>query len=115
MNRNRKTICPSFKIWLTKNGNDVVGEGGASLLKAIAKCGSITEAAKEVGVSYKYAWDRIAEIEKALGHPLVTTRRGGKYGGGGAELTNKALVLLKDYDRMARYVDRVLKDSESWE
>lgn len=93
----------------------VLGKGGVSILKAINKYGSITEAAKRVGVSYKYAWDRVADIEKAFGEPILLTRRGGKTGGGGAELTETALTLIKDYDRFEKYIQRVLKDREYWE
>jgi len=113
--RKPRNLSPSFKVWLRRNRFDVIGEGGASLLEAIEKSGSITAAARKVGVSYKYAWDRLAEIEKALGQPLLRTRRGGKTGGGGAELTDQAVALLKNYDRTVRYVDRVLKDHEYWE
>jgi len=115
MSRSPRSLSPSFKLWLRKNRLHVIGEGGASILKAIAKHGSITKAARQVGVSYKYAWDRLAEIQEALGHPVLRTRRGGKAGGGGAELTDEAISLLKDYDRTVRYVDRVLKDNEYWE
>ncbi len=93
----------------------VLGKGGVSLLKAINKHGSITEAAKQIGVSYKYAWDQLADMEKAFGSPLLETRRGGSSGGGGAELTETAMELIKDYDRIEKYVDRVLKDEEYWE
>jgi len=84
-------------------------------LRAIEKHGSITEAARQVGVSYKYAWDRLAEIQKTLGHPILRTRRGGKTGGGGAKLTDEAVELLSNYDRTVRYVRRVLNDDEHWE
>ncbi|MFH0848570.1 MAG: TOBE domain-containing protein [archaeon] len=110
-----KKLSPSFKIWLKKDGSHVMGEGGASLLKAIHRCGSITEAAKQVGVSYKYAWDRLAEMGRGLGEPVLRTRRGGKKGGGGAELTEAAVQLLRNYERTTRYLGRVLKDDIYWE
>jgi len=81
----------------------------------VAKYGSITEAAKRAGVSYKYAWDRLEEIARALGKPVLRTRRGGKTGGGGAELTDSGIRLLKDYDRVEKYVYRVLRDEQYWE
>jgi len=111
----RKSIVPSFKLWLETNRIHVLGKGGVSILKAIQKHGSITEAAKHVGISYKYAWDRISEMEKAFGEPFLKTRRGGSMGGGGAELTMTALTLIKDYDRIEKYIKRILKDSEYWE
>lgn len=115
MTQQRNQLSPSFKIWFTKRGLDVVGEGGADLLRAIEKHGSITEAARQVGMSYKYAWDRLAEIQKTLGQPILQTRRGGKAGGGGARLTDEAVELLNDYDRTVRYVRRALNDNEQWE
>jgi len=111
----RESLTPSFKVWLKKRGQDVLGEGGASLLRAIGSCGSITKAARETGMSYKHAWDRLAEIQAAIGQPVVSTRRGGRTGGGGAELTSEAKMLLRDYWRLKDYVGRVVEDREGWE
>ena len=115
MVQKKKALVPSFKVWLRKNRMHVLGKGGVSLLKAIDKHGSITKAAIKIGVSYKYAWDRLADMEKAFGQSLLKTRRGGKFGGGGAELTETARDLIKDYDRIEKYVNRVLKEEDSWE
>lgn len=115
MVQKRESLTPFFKVWLKKRGQDVLGEGGASLLKAIGSCGSITKAARETGMSYKYAWDRLAEIQAAIGRPVVSTRRGGRTGGGGAELTPEAKMLLRDYWRLKDYVGRVVEDQEGWE
>jgi molybdate transport system regulatory protein len=113
--KKQRTFAPSFKVWLERERLHVLGKGGASLLKAISEQGSITKAAKRIGVSYKYAWDRLADIERVLGEPVLKTRRGGKDGGGGAELTETGKVLLKDYERIEKYLNRVLKDENSWE
>jgi len=92
----------------------VLGEGGASLLGAIGRYGSITEAAKRTGISYKHAWDRLADIQTAIGRPMLRTRRGGKMGGGGAELTETARTLLRNYQRLREEMERVVEDSEFW-
>jgi len=115
LSSSRDSLTPSVKVWFRKDRSDVLGKGGASLLLAVAKYGSITEAAEQIGVSYKYAWDRLADIAKALGKPILRTRRGGKNGGGGAELTEAARKLLREYDRTEKYLNRVLKDNEYWE
>jgi len=107
-------LSPSFKIWLRGKGGHVVGEGGASLLKGIEIYGSIAKAAKKIGVSYKFAWDQLEEMERRLGVPLLLRRRGGAVGGG-AELTESARMLLKQYEKMERYVDRVIQDEDTWE
>ena len=110
----QKTLIPSFKMWLSIDQSHVLGKGGFSLLEAVKKYGSIMEAARRTGVSYKYAWDRLNDIEKALETPLLKTRIGGK-DGGGAKLTDAAEILIKDYKRIENYLHNVLKDNEYWE
>jgi molybdate transport system regulatory protein len=112
--RDRRALTPSFKLWLGDDRSHVLGKGAASLLKAIHRYGSIAEAAKRTGMSYKYAWDRLADIEGMLGQPALRTKRGGR-GGGGSELTEAAIRLLKSYERTEKYLRRVLKDGECWE
>ena len=104
-------ILPNFKIWLGKDTDHVLGEGGAILLKAIRKYGSISEAARRTGMSYKYAWDQLERTEKTVGKPILNRIRGGK-SGGGTELTETAVKLLMEYDRMRTFVEHVLQDRE---
>lgn len=110
----RRPCTPTFRIWLESGGNYTIGKGGAALLKTIDETGSITSAAKKLECSYKYAWDQIAEMEKALGVRLLNTAVGGK-AGGGAVLTDSARELLREYTRVARYAKEMLRDSEQWE
>lgn len=109
-----KKRSPKFKLWLSEGTHDVIGEGGVSLLKAINEFGSITVAAKKIGVSYRFAWNQIKEIERATNQTILKTKVGGK-NGGGAELTSKAKEILSDYDRTNKYLSQVLKDKEHWE
>jgi len=111
----KPSLMPSFKVWLESDGKHAIGEGGVEILRAVNECKSLTAGAKRAKVSYKYAWDQIAEMERAIGMPVIRTRRGGKSGGGGAELTEAGRALLKQYERVRTYVTRVLNDPESWE
>lgn len=52
------------------------------LLQAIDDCGSITAAAKQVGISYKTAWDRIDTMNNLSDQALVSRSAGGSRGGG---------------------------------
>jgi len=115
MASSKPSLMPSFKVWLESDGKHVLGEGGVEILRAVDECKSLTAAAKSAKVSYKYAWDQIAEMERAIGIPVIRTRRGGRSGGGGAELTEAGRILLKQYRRVQTYVARVLNDPESWE
>ncbi len=54
------------------------------LLEAIGECGSISAAARKVGISYKTAWDRIDAINNMSDQPLVRRSVGGSRGGGTA-------------------------------
>ena len=66
------------------------------LLKAIEQCGSITNAAKNVGISYKTAWDRINVMNNLSEEPLVRRTAGGS-GGGGTSLTQLGKDLLRGF------------------
>lgn len=65
-----------------------------SLLEAIHSCGSINQAAKSVGMSYKAAWERIENINNLSPQPLITRQVGGT-GGGGTVLTGAGHEFIK--------------------
>jgi molybdate transport system regulatory protein len=109
-----KKRSPKFKLWLSEGTHDVIGEGGVSLLKAINEFGSITAAAKKIGMSYRFAWNQIKEIERATNQTILKTKIGGE-NGGSAELTTQAKEILNEYDRTNKYLSQVLKDKERWE
>lgn len=64
------------------------------ILRGIGRTGSISQAAREVGVSYKAAWQAIATLTNLAGVPLVERVVGGA-GGGGARLTAQGQELLQ--------------------
>ena len=72
-------------------GGDRIG-----LLEAIDRFGSITRAAREVGVSYKTAWDTINAMNNAAERPLVERAAGG-LGGGGTVLTSEGKETVRLY------------------
>lgn len=72
-----------------------------SLLKQIAQTGSISQGAKNAGISYKSAWDAINEMNQLSEHSLVDRATGGK-GGGGAVLTRYGQRLIQLYDLLAQ-------------
>ncbi len=106
---------PSCKIWLEYRGKPILGKGGAKILEAVKKEGSISKAAMKVGMSYRYIWNYLSRIEKVLKEPIVQTQKGGKGGGGGAKLTELGESLLKEYKRVEGYVGEILGDEEYWE
>jgi len=106
---------PSFKIWLEQNGKPILGKGGAEILEQIEKEESISRAASKLGMSYRYVWSYLQNIEKSLSKPVIVTFRGGKTGGGGARLTQLGKSLLDEYRRVEGYLGEALSDVEYWE
>ena len=66
------------QFWITHNGKNLAGQSRIELLTQIASSGSITQAAKAVGISYKSAWDAVEAMNSAAGSPLVARSTGGK-------------------------------------
>lgn len=73
-----------------------LGDKRIRLLEAIDKCGSISQAAKAVPMSYKAAWDAVDDMNNVATEPLVRRTAGGKHGGG-TELTTFARRLIAFY------------------
>lgn len=76
-------------------GSPAMGPGKAELIARIGKTGSISAAAREMGMSYRRAWQLVEALNAAYREPVVTTAVGGTRGGG-ARVTafGKRLVVL---------------------
>lgn len=70
------------KVWLEAKGAYLFGDGVADLLKGMDARGSISAAARALGMSYRQAWGHVHKIEERLGIKVVETVVGGKAGGG---------------------------------
>jgi molybdate transport system regulatory protein len=99
---------PSGKIWIEYKGKPLLGKGGAEILEEIRREESISGAAKKLGMSYRYVWSYLQKIEKTIEGPVVVRFRGGKFGGGGAKLTELGRSLLTEYKRLEGYLGEVL-------
>lgn len=77
------------------------------VLRRIGTSGSISQAAREAGISYKAAWQAIETLTGLSGAALVERSVGGS-GGGGARLTNRGEQLLVLADDLSRARDAVL-------
>jgi molybdate transport system regulatory protein len=59
-----------------------MGPGKAELVERIARTGSISAAARAMGMSYRRAWQLVESLNKTFCEPVVTTAIGGRRGGG---------------------------------
>lgn len=85
-----------YKIWLENDGK-VFGKGPYCLLKGVKDKGSLSEAAKVMGMSYNKAYNLIRLIEGRLGFKLIASKSGGTKGGGSI-LTLEAENLMEVYE-----------------
>lgn len=88
-------------VWLQVNGEKFGGTQRIALLAAVAECGSITQAAKNINMSYKAAWDAIEQMNNLAGEPLLERASGGK-GGGGTHLTARGQQLVENFKLIER-------------
>lgn len=86
-------------IFLLTDTNASFASHQVELLKAIKHCGSISKAAKEVGISYKTAWDRIDAMNNMSPQPLVLRASGGAKGGG-TQLTELGESIISGFESL---------------
>jgi molybdate transport system regulatory protein len=83
-------------LWLEGNGTRFFGPGPVELLQLIEETGSINQAAKKMGMSYKKAWEIVNRLNEIVGSPMVITATGGEKGGG-SSLSDEARELVEWY------------------
>jgi len=103
------------KVWIEQRGVPLIGPGVADILQGISEEKSLSKTAEKLGMSFRYVWGQIQEIQKKLGAPVLVTYRGGRVGGGGANLTKLGQDLLTEYRQLERYMYGVLDETEFWE
>jgi molybdate transport system regulatory protein len=83
-----------------RNGDDIaVGPGKIELLEAVANTGSITAAAKLLGMSYRRAWLLVDTMNRCFKSRVVETEAGGNRGGG-TRLTALGAEVVRSYRRI---------------
>lgn len=102
-----KQLKPRYKLWLVTGEGYLFGRGAFDLLKAIQASGSLSAAVKTLGMSYRYAWGIIKQIEKNIGEPVLSTYKGGKAGGGGSNLTPMGHNLLATFSKFKEAFDEL--------
>ena len=86
-------------------GDRMLGPGKIQLLESIANTGSLSAAAKEMGMSYMRAWNIVQELNRDPARPIIEMSRGGR-SGGSACLTSRGKRILKLYQEMDRAASR---------
>jgi len=105
----------AYKLWLETKEGYVFGRGPLSLLQKIEEVGTLSGAAEALDMSYRHAWGVIKKIEKRIREPLLETHKGGKLGGGGAQLTETGRELIKEFLRLRSAFEQARVDELGWE
>lgn len=114
MNTKNRKMGLAGTVALCKSDQEFLGEDRIRLLEMIEEHGSITKAAKAVGISYKTAWDTMDSINNLSDKPLFVRMAGGKSGGGtrltdeGREVIHKYRVIQEEHEKfLANITKRV--------
>lgn len=95
------------RLRFKRDGALVLGPGRVDLLEAVAATGSISAAARTMGMSYRRAWLLVDEVNAAFARPLVESTAGGRRGGG-ARLTEAGRAVVAAYRRMEAAAERAM-------
>jgi molybdate transport system regulatory protein len=87
---------PRFRLRLVFAPGEMLGPGKADLLEGIARTGSIAAAGRDMGMSYKRAWQLVETMNAMFRDPVVESTRGGAKGGG-AVLTETGQAVLTEF------------------
>lgn len=94
-----RTVYPGLTLRVLGAQTPAMGPGKAALLEAIARSGSISAAGRELGMSYRRAWQLADALNRSFRQPVVARAVGGSRGGG-ASVTPYGLQLLADFRAM---------------
>lgn len=86
------------RIWIDGPEGTFIGYGRVVLMERIRQYGSITKAARSMGMSYRRAWVLIDSMNRQAPRPFVETATGGR-GGGGTRLTEDGEKAIESFWR----------------
>ena len=102
-----KTTCLP-RVRVIAGEQIALGPGKVNLLEEIDRSGSISKAARELGLSYRRAWTLVDTMNKSFKSYLVKGYAGGKKGGG-AYLTPLGKKMAETYRIMEAKAGRAMQ------
>jgi molybdate transport system regulatory protein len=106
-----KKVSPSplirGRIWIEIGGISAVTEAGSDLIEQIEACGSLSEAARRLGFSYRRAWLLMDNMNRLWNEPVIRTATGGLRGGG-ARVTDFGRQVLSSYRDLQLQMEHLL-------
>jgi molybdate transport system regulatory protein len=100
---------PNVRISIVFESGARMGPGKAKLLESIRDTGSISAAARDMGMDYKRAWTLLDSMNQAFTQPVVAAASGGARGGGAA-LTPFGVEVLERFRRISEEANKFAAD-----
>jgi molybdate transport system regulatory protein len=108
-----KRETPTIRVRIDLSPDSALGPGKISLLEHIESSGSLSKAARELGMSYRRAWLLLDDINKMFNDPATTASVGGS-GGGGARLTDLGREIVKAYREIEDAAEQAASARIAW-
>lgn len=105
----RTKLIANGRIWIDTEAGPFLGYGRIELLEKIKTLGSIRQAALEMKMSYRQAWQFIEQMNHQLEEPLVISHRGGK-GGGQAVVTEAGVKAIEQFREFNKAFQNFISD-----
>ena len=99
-------MTPTIRIRIDFSDTVNLGPGKIALLEAIKSSGSISDAARSLGMSYRRAWMLINSLKQGFSEAVTVSSTGGK-GGGGARVTPFGMSLIKQFRLLEREIAKL--------
>jgi molybdate transport system regulatory protein len=99
--KKNKSFTVNGSLWIECNGKKFFGPGPVELLERIHETGSISQAAKQMEMSYKKAWEIITTLNTNAVQPFVITQAGGS-SGGGSTISDEAKTMITWYRKVRK-------------
>jgi molybdate transport system regulatory protein len=87
---------PRLTLRIDFDQDRAIGPGKIRLLELIERHGSISEAGRQMGMSYRRAWVLVDNLNHCFRSPVVASQTGGQHGGGAA-LTEFGHAVVEHY------------------
>ena len=93
---------PSVRLRIDFGPGHGLGPGKVGLLEEMQRTGSLSKAASVLGMSYRRAWVLVQSMNALFDEPLARMTKGGRGGGGGAQVTARGREIIAAFRRAER-------------
>jgi molybdate transport system regulatory protein len=108
-----KLQTPTIRVRIDLTPDSALGPGKIALLEHIEATGSLSQAARELGMSYRRAWLLLDDLNRMFTDPATTTSVGGS-GGGGAKLTDLGRAIVRAYREIEDAAEKAASARIAW-